>query len=115
MRDANRSTFNGDTYVTGSQAMKFHIANGTTSATGALTVTIPAGVFTTVLAVVANPLRNTTDPTTACFAVVRSFSATQVVIQVFESKSTGVLLGGNVEGLEATSTATVVSVLVVGT
>lgn len=114
MRDANRSTFNGDPYIVGSVPLKIYATNGTSSANGALTFTIPAGVFTNVYAATATAVRNTADPALACFALVRSATPTQVVVQVFESKTSGVLLGGVVEGLEATASATVVALTVFG-
>lgn len=89
-----------------------YTATGTTSATGALTFTLPAGMFTSVLSVQANAIRDTVSPGVACFALVRTFSPTSVAVQVFESRT--IVLGGG-EGLEATTTATVVHLAVFGT
>ncbi len=114
-RDATRRGWNNDYYVISDVALRAWCFSGTTSTTGALTVTIPAGAFTTVLGVSATAVRNTTDPTLACFALVRSYSNTQVVLQVFESRTSAVLLlGVNIEGLETTNTATPVLVTVFG-
>ncbi len=96
-------------------ALKVWATTGTTNAAGALTITVPAGAFTTVLGVTATAVRDTTNPTIACFALVRSYSTSQVVVQVFESKTSAVLLlGANIEGLEATTTATPVLVTIFG-
>lgn len=113
-RDGTRRGWNSDYYAISDVALRVWNFSGTTSTAGALTVTIPAGAFTTVLGVCATAVRNTTDPTQACFALVRSYSATQVVVQVFESKTSGVLIGGVVEGLEATGSAVAVLVTVFG-
>lgn len=114
LRDASRGGWNNDYYAISDVALRVWCFSGTTSATGALTVTIPAGAFTTVLGVSATPVRNTADPTLGCFALVRSYTNTQIVIQVFESKTTGILLGGSVEGLELTATATPILLTVFG-
>ncbi len=115
MPDANRSTFKGDPYVTGVGGLKLYSISGVTAANGSITFTIPAGTFTTMLTASAQAVRNTADPTLACFAVVRSLSATQVVVQVFESKTSGILLGGTVEGLELATSAVTVLLTAVGT
>lgn len=89
-------------------------AVGTTSAAGALTFTIPAGMFSSITAVHATAVRDTVSATTACFALVRSYTTSSVVVQVFESKTTGIALGGTAEGLEVTPTATSVCLTVFG-
>jgi hypothetical protein len=81
---------------------------------GLVTFTLPA-YFTTVHGVWAQAVRNSSAPADGCFAQVKSFSNTQVVVQVFESKNTGVLLlNTNVEGLEASSSGITVTLLVKG-
>lgn len=90
-------------------------AAGTTSASGALTFTLPAGMFTTITSVQASAIRDSAAPGQAAFAMVRSFSTSSVVVQVFESKMTGVVLGGNVEGLELSTSAITVHLAVFGT
>ncbi len=100
------------TYVTTSNVqMDMYATSGTTDATGAITFTLPAGMFGSVFSVQVQAVRDTVNPTTACFALVRSFSATSVVVQVFESKTNS--FGG--EGLEKTAAATVVTLAVFGT
>lgn len=94
--------------------LKLYTDVQTSSTTGALTFALPAGYFTTVNSVQASCIRNTADPTLAAFAMVRSFSTTSVVVQCFESKNTGVLLGGNVEGLELATAALSIHLMVVG-
>ncbi len=88
--------------------------SGVTSATGALTINLAVNAFTQVLGVQCTPVRNTADPTLACFALVRSYNASQIVIQVFESKTTGMLLGGMAEGMELATSAITVLVTVFG-
>lgn len=114
IRDASRREFNGRPYLVGQVAMTVYATNGTTNATGALTLTLPAGLFTGIYAVHADTVRNSADPTVACFAQVRSFSTSTVVIQVFESRTSGVLLGGTTEGLELASGAVAVTCTVIG-
>lgn len=86
-------------------------AIGVSDATGSLTFTLPAGLFTSVITVQAQTVRDTVTPATACFACVRSFSTTQVVVQVFESKTSSIQ---SIEGLEKTSVATTVLLNVFG-
>lgn len=100
--------------VTSNVQLLLYTATGTTNATGAITFAIPAGTFDTVYGAHAQAVRDTASPAFACFAVVRSFTTTSVVVQVFESKMTGVVLGGNVEGLELSTSATTVLLTVLG-
>ncbi len=88
---------------------------GTTNATGGVTFTLPSNYFTVVYGAVATAVRNSADPTMATFAMVRSWSSTSVVVQVFESKTSGVLLGGIIEGLEASGAGIPVQLMVFGT
>lgn len=115
LTDGSRRYFKSEPYVIAVVPMMIWTTSGTTSAAGAITFAIPAGAFSTVYTVNATVVRNSTDATTACFAQVRSFSTTQVVVQVFESKNTGILLGGSVEGLELATAATTVLLTVFGT
>jgi len=111
-RTGSRHTYNGYPYVLGSQNLLIYATSGTTSSAGALTFTLPAGLFTSVVGVTATVIRDSTNPTQAAFAMVRSYSATSVVIQVFESKTTS--LGMAAEGLAATTTVTTVALTVFG-
>ena len=92
---------------------KVYTASGTTDATGNVTFNLPAGYFTTVHTATPTVVRNTNDHTLGTFATVRTAGAGQVVVQCFESKTSGVLLGGVIEGLEATATAGITVTLVV--
>lgn len=101
--------------VISQQPIWIHNAIGTTSTSGALTFTLAAGLFpTAIVAVHAQVVRDTAAPASAAFALVRTYTTTSVVVQVFESKTTSIALGGTVEGLEATTSATVVSITVFG-
>ncbi len=114
-RDGSRGGFNGQPYVIGHGALKIACGKATTNATGQLTFDISAAGLTAVTAVHAQAVRDTADPTRACVAVVRSYTTLQVVVQVFESKTTGMLIGGVAEGLEVTNLATEVHLTVYGT
>lgn len=117
--NASRQGFGGQLYVLNNDtrlvtyqagasaglALKVYTDVGTTNASGGVTFTLPVGYFTTVLSATATVVRGTTDPVGAAFAMLRNYSTTQAQVQVFESKTSGVLLGGVVEGLEATTTA----------
>lgn len=94
--------------------MKVHTDMQTSNATGAYTFGLPTGYFTTINSVQVSCLRNTADPTLAAFAMVRSFTTSSVIVQCFESKTTGVLLGGSIEGLELATTALNIQLLVIG-
>lgn len=85
-----------------------------TNASGIATFALPAGYFTTVHVAHATPLRNTAAPGSFCFGFVVSRSATSVVVQVAESKQTGVLVGGVIEGLEASPAGIAVMLTVHG-
>lgn len=113
--DGSRRQFKSEPYVIATVPMMIWQVSGTTNATGAITFTIPAGAFTTVYSVTATAVRDTVNPALACFALVRTYTTSSVVVQVFESKNTGVLLGGNIEGLELSTAATTVLLTVFGT
>lgn len=112
--DGSRRQFKSEPYVIGVVPMMVWTTTGTTNATGAITFTIPAGAFTTIYTVHADAVRDTANPALGCFAMIRSYSTTAVTVQVFESKNTGVLLGGNIEGLEVATTAVTVLLTVLG-
>ncbi|AGL13873.1 hypothetical protein [Actinoplanes sp. N902-109] len=98
---ANAAYRNGAT----AGVLKAYTYTDVTSASGAATFTLPAGYFTAVHWTCPVVLRDTADPSKATFAQVRSASATSVVVQCFESKTTSMLVGGVAEGLEAVATA----------
>lgn len=89
-------------------------STGTTNGSGSVTWDLPIGYFTAVYAVNVQVVRNTADPSQATFAVVRTWGVSQVVAQCFESKNTGVLLGGVIEGLEASGAGVIVQLVVYG-
>lgn len=86
----------------------------TTNATGQVTFTLPPNYFTTVTMAYPAVVRDTTAPASATFAMLRSISPTAVVAQCFESKTTGVLIGGTIEGLEASGAGIQVLLTVTG-
>lgn len=95
--------------------LQLYTTSATTDATGAVTFTLPAGLYGVVYAAFATVVRDTVDPTTAAFAVVRSLSATNVLVQVFESHTTtNIKAGGSAEGLEKSSAAMTVLLTVFG-
>ncbi len=102
--------------ATAGLALKVYTAEGVTTATGEVSIDLPAGYFTAVHWAGPMPVRDTAAPTSATFAQLRSLSTSKVVAQCFESKTTGVLiLNTMVEGLEAVATAGItVKLLVVG-
>lgn len=71
-----------------------------TNSSGAVTFTLPSAYLFTITYAGASVVRDSAAPASATFAMVRSVSATSVIVQVFESKTTGILVGGTVEGLE---------------
>lgn len=113
--NASRQQFNGQPYVldndvrlhryqhgaTANLLLKVYTATGASAANGGYTFTLPAGYFTTIYNASASVVRDSLDPAYATFAMVRSISTTSVVVHTFESKTTGVLLGGTIEGLES--------------
>lgn len=114
MRDGSWRDMNGSPYVVCDVRARIYSASGTTNTAGQLTFTLPAGFFTAILSVQAQAVRNSTAATQACFAQVLTYNQTSVAVAVFESKTTGVLLGGTVEGLEPTPSATSVLLTVIG-
>ena len=115
MRDTTRGTFNNQPYVTAAVPMRILTVTANTTATGSLTYDYAAAGFTSVYGVNAQAVRNTVDPALACFATVRSFTTSQVVVQVWESKTNAVLiLGVNIESIEPTAAVTTVFLTVFG-
>jgi hypothetical protein len=95
--------------------LSLYTTSATTDATGAVTIPMPAGTFSVAYAAFATVVRDTADPTLACFAMVRSFSASAVVVQVFESNTTtNIKSGGSAEGLAKPTSATTVLLTVFG-
>ncbi|GLY32128.1 hypothetical protein Kisp02_54930 [Kineosporia sp. NBRC 101731] len=86
-----------------------------TDALGQVTFTLPSGYFSAVHHVSATPVRSASGPSQFCWAFPLSMSATQVKVQVAESKTTGVLLlNTTVEGAEASPAGVTVTVWVRG-
>lgn len=95
--------------------LQLYTTSATTDATGAAVVALPAGLYSVVYAAFAAAQRDTTDPTLACFVQVRSFSASAVVLQVFESNTTlNIKSGGSAEGLARSTSPTTVLLTVFG-
>lgn len=113
INDGSRHGFAGEPYVTSPQAMMIYCARGTTNASGA--ITFPLTKFVAIYNVQVQAVRDTANPSLAAFAVVRSYSTSQVVVQCFESKGTPVLLlNTTVEGLELATSAMEVHLTVYG-
>lgn len=89
------------------------VLTGTTNSSGQVTFTLPT-YFTTVHGAWPTVVRNSASPANACFPQVMTLSTTSVLVQVFESKNTGVLIGGVIEGLEASGAGITVTVSVKG-
>lgn len=83
-------------------------------ANGAVTFTIPTGLFTTIHFIDLNVMRDTADARFGTFCMLRSFTLTSAVAQCFESRTSGVLLGGTTEGLETATSSLIVMVRVTG-
>ncbi|HET8687910.1 MAG TPA: hypothetical protein VFM18_14810, partial [Methanosarcina sp.] len=87
---------------------KVWIGSVTTNSSGAATVTYSSAGFSSITSVQLTALRNGADVTTAPLAsIVGTPTTTSCNILTVESKNTGVLLGGNVEGLEISASVTV--------
>lgn len=114
IRDGARAHYNGQPYVVGHVNLKMFTTSGTTTATGAITFGIPAGTFNVVFSAFATAVRNTTNGGDACFAQVRTVTASTVAVQVFEAHS-AILTGSLVfNAMEPTSTPTTVLLTVLG-
>ncbi len=101
-------------YNNTTKVLKVWSGVGTTSATGEVTFTLPTSYFAEVHTAQATVFRNTTNITEYAFAFVRSLSTTSLVVRVGESKTTGVLIGGTIEGAEATGAGITVHASVFG-
>lgn len=105
------------TYRTGTAtnlSPKIFSTSVSTDASGAVSIGLPTGYFTTINYVSATAIRDTASPTLATFAMVRSYTLSAVAVQCFESKTTGMLIGGVAEGMELTTAAVVVMLMVIG-
>ncbi len=101
-------------------ALKVYTDIQSTNGSGACTFTVPAGMFAAIVFVNAVVLRNSTvgagvAAPDATFAAIRSFTTTQVVVQCYESKQTGMLIGGVAEGLETSSQSLALMLMCLGT
>jgi hypothetical protein len=86
-----------------------------TDATGSVTFTFPTGFFKEILSAQATVERNTTDVTRAAFCWVSEWNMTRAIVRVAESKTSGVLLGGTVEGVELSGAGILIHATVIGT
>lgn len=107
--------YSGTGTATVDAVTKIWVAEIDNTATGVVTVTFPVNIgFTTILAITATA-KGGTDVTNAPIATIVSNTAAQVVLRIVESKTTGILIGGNTEGLEAhTATTTKIFLRVEG-
>lgn len=85
-----------------------------TDATGGVTFILPTGLFSAIHFVDLSVMRDTADPRFATFIMLRSVTLTTCVAQCFESKTSGVLLGGVIEGLEVATSAVIAMIRVTG-
>ena len=100
---AKRPVYYSGTGVSASteQVTKIWVAEVANDATGIQTINIPSNVaFTTILNIQISA-KGGSSVATAPIVSVTSNTTSSVTIRVLESKNTGVLLGGNIEGLEA--------------
>ncbi len=125
-RNGSRLAFNGNNYLTSVDpgsctyrhgtnavaAMKVWTDIGTSSATtGQVTFTYPSGFFSSI-----NSVQATTWHTSALVTcTVKDVTGTGVTIQVLENKTSGVLLGGIIDGLKTATTQVQVFLTVTGT
>lgn len=107
--------YSGTGTATVDAVTKIWVAEIDNTATGVVTITFPVNIgFTTILAITATA-KGGTDVTNAPIATIVSNTAAQVVLRIVESKTTGILIGGNTEGLEAhTATTTKIFLRVEG-
>lgn len=99
--------------ITPIAAFKIYTDSTTTNSSGQVSWNLPNGLFTAIHSVQAQVVRNTADPGLGAFCMIRTYGTGQINGIVFESKTSGVLLGGVVEGLEASPTAGIVVMLMV--
>ena len=100
--------------ATADTALKVWVGTATSTAAGLATATIPTGYFTTVTMAFAGVTRANVTATGFGGAEITALTTTSVTAQAWESKTTAVVVGGSVEGLEASSGVTV-NLLVLGT
>lgn len=93
---------------------KIYTDSKTSDTTGAISFGLPTGYFTTINYVSAVCVRDTVTPGLATFALVRSHTTSSVTVQCFESRTSGILIGGTAEGLELATVALTVQLLVIG-
>lgn len=94
---------------------KIWMAEVANTGTGIQTITIPTNVAFSSIINITLTTKGGTDATNSPIAIVTSNTTTQIVIRVLESKLTTVVLGGNVEGLEAhTNTGTRIYIRIEG-
>jgi hypothetical protein len=93
---------------------KMFTGAATTDSTGSVTFTWPTGFFTSILSAQATVERNTTDVTRASFCWVSEWNMTRAIVRVAESKTSGVLLGGSIEGIELAGAGILVHAMVIG-
>lgn len=93
---------------------KWWVASTVTTGGGVVSVAVPAGEFTAVIAAWVIPVRNSTDPTQAVFGQVRTRTAATVTGIVWESKTTNTLLLSTAEGVEPAPSGLAVDVVVLG-
>lgn len=98
--------YSGTGTATVDAVTKIWVAEIDNTATGIITVTFPVNIgFANILAITATA-KGGTDVTNTPVATIVSNTAAQVVLRIVESKTTGILIGGNTEGLEAHTTTT---------
>lgn len=85
----------------------YHCTPGTTDASGNVTLTIPSGKFTTIDGYAPSTFLSGASVTTAAFVCVTAKSLTSFTLMALQSKTTGVLIGGSVQGLQVASGVTV--------
>lgn len=74
-----------------------------TNSTISQTVDITAYGFTNIISVSIQCEHNMSNASQAVFGIIKSYTNTSIVYSVAKSKTTGVLIGGSVEGLELTT------------
>lgn len=94
--------------------LKAWIGTDTTDANGAWSVDISSASFSNIIAAQVTPQRNSANIGSIPLASIETFSTSLVTGYVVESKLTGVLLGGSIEGLEFAPSGVLVSIVVWG-
>lgn len=129
LRTGSRASFNGVRYLLETDPGKLTYRTATQTdltpkaytdikiadaTTGAVTFGLPTGYFTGIGYVDANVVRDSADPRVATFCMIRNWSTSSVTVQCFESKTTPILLGGTIEGLEIATGSFYVTLFVIG-